>query len=374
MISDPSFTEAHRCHSNSSGALLISFPKLCTLGSNMKCTLVSVKDGEARCPVVPVFSCRIISHSVNGLVCIYKQHEEPYHHLEPSVSPGVLVYNLTSGEHVTLPPTLIFGGSGLNVQSHSLGFDPSTKSYKVLRVWMTDRDCKYEIFTLGSGAWRIIADGDGHSLPVNGLTTKGICLNGTIYWATTRFVDEEEDRVGQNIMIAFDVRDEKFRDVAVPAAAQTRTSITRNMVEIDGHIAILDDEDMVERVSDVITIWTLEDCMNGIWSEKRIVVPEFVIHSIRLPYMKSRPFVTSIHSGEITLIPEWFLAEGYVFHYNLEEESARRELITWSPNNHWGGGTFPSMNRCNISVYKESLISLTQICQTKTPKTNPGVN
>lgn len=43
MISDPSFTEAHRCHSNSSSALLISFPKFCSAGSNMQCTLVSVR-------------------------------------------------------------------------------------------------------------------------------------------------------------------------------------------------------------------------------------------------------------------------------------------------------------------------------------------
>ena len=264
MISDPSFAEAHR--SRSAAALLFSVPGLCSLRS--KCTLVSIKAGEARRPIAPVFSHLIISHSVNGLVCTYESKSYRKPSLSPlfqkpslpPLSPVVIVYNLSTRDRVTLPPT-IYAGAGFYTQFNSLGFDPSTNTYKILRVWVTDGACKYEIFTLGGGgAWRIIEDGP----PVYGLTTKGICLNGTIYWAKTRPVQGEEY---QNIMIAFDVGEEKFRNVPFPTEAPAWKGMTWNKIEIDGHIAILDFHDVVESVGNVMTIdveiggfckWSLE--------------------------------------------------------------------------------------------------------------------
>ena len=161
MISDPSFAEAHR--SRSAAALLFSFPDL---GSRRqrKYTLVSVKNGEARLPLVPEFPCRNISQSVNGLVCMYEQYEKSYRELPPRV----IVFNPSTREYVTLPPT-IFAHSVFCLQCNSLGFDPFTKTYKILREWIIGpRHRKYEIFTVGSGgsAWRIIEDG-----PVYVLTT-----------------------------------------------------------------------------------------------------------------------------------------------------------------------------------------------------------
>ena len=374
MISDPSFVEAHR--SRSADALLFSVPDKSS--RPWKYTLVSVKNGEARRQPAPVlsppeieFSHRHISQAVNGLVCIYEQYEEDYDYTRQIQFPRVLVYNPGTLEHVTLPPPTAFIDVWLwrrSSQSISLGFDPSTNTYKILTELMCGDDRYYEIFTLGGGgAWRIIKDNDR---PVYGLTRKGICVNGTIYWAQSiKLVGGEEMR--QNVMIAFDVGEEKFREVPIPPATRTwwgeGWGRTWNMIEIGGDLAIVDFHEVVESISDVMTMWKLEDSVYGIWSIKTIVLPEFCTSSSRLPYTMRRPFMTSMDGGEITLIPNGLFKDWYIFHCNLEKESGRKEVISRSPEDDWNWKdgpyqSIPGVDSLDISVYKESLISLSEIC------------
>ena len=67
-------------------------------------------------------------------------------------------------------------------------------------------------------------------------------------------------------------------------------------------------------------------------------------------------------TGETTLIPSWFFIDWYVFHHNLKEERARTEVISWSPENDCYG-SFPCIDHCDISVYRESFTSLKEICR-----------
>ena len=338
MISDPSFAEVHR--SRSAASILISVPDMSS--PYMMSSLVSLKDGEARRPIVPVLPFhRNISQSVNGFVCIYQQYD-------PSLR--VLLYNPSTREHVTLPQTAVaVANLGFRFHCITLGFDPSTKTYKILRVWTRGEGFNYEIFTLGGGAWRIIDDG-----PFDGLTRKGICLDGSIYWA--------DNLVMRNSILAFDVGEEKFRSVPTPPGALTWKGIEWDMIEIDGHIAIVDFHDVVESISNVIIMWKFEDPINGVWSQKRIPLPEFCIPK-PLPITGHRPlFVTSIGSGELTLIPGQFFSDWYVFHYNLEDEKARKEVFSRSPENDWNDD-FPLIDFCGLYAYKESVISLREICR-----------
>ncbi|KAJ9707925.1 hypothetical protein PVL29_000139 [Vitis rotundifolia] len=339
MISDPSFVEAHQSRSATATALLISFPAMrCP---DRKRTLFSINEGDAR-PLFG-FSDRNISQSVNGLICIYEQYP-------PKRSPCVRVCNPSTREYVTLPPT-IFLEPGFRSQSNYLGFDPSTKTYKVLRAWKGEFGrSKYEIFTLGSHAWRIIKDG-----PEDALETKGICLNGTIYWT-------KAGPVTQNSVIAFDIGEEKFRCVPVPPASPIWTDYSSSIIQIGGHIAIVDYLELAESISNVMIMWKLEDSVNGVWSQKRLVLPECWILS-RVRYLRLRPFfVTSIDGGEITLIPSWLFRDWYVVHYDLEEEGPRREFVSGLPHDDWDG-SFPSIDCCSVSVYVESVVSLKEICR-----------
>ena len=342
MISDPSFVEAHQ--SRSASALLISFPDM--RDPDRKRTLFCINEGEAH--RIPGFSHWNISQSVNGLICIYGQYS-------PKQSHRVRVCNPSTREHVTLPPP-IFSDPDLFFQCNSLGFDPSTKTYKILRGWMADSwGPKYEIFTLGSDAWRIIKDA-----PEALLDTRGICLNGTIYWTKARAIEIDYSRVVmQNSMIAFHVGEEKFRWVPLPPAAPVWTSDTSSMIQIGGHIVIVDYQEVAKSISDVMIMWKLEDSLNGVWSQKRIMLPECWMQG----YPGLGPFcVTSIDGGEITLIPNHLFRDWYVVHCNLEEESPRREVLSGLPQNDWNV-PYPSIYCSEVSEYAESLVSLKEICR-----------
>ena len=61
------------------------------------------------------------------------------------------------------------------------------------------------------------------------------------------------------------------------------------MVQVGGHIAILDYHKVAESISNDVIIWILEDSVNGIWSQNKIVL------------LNARP--NSIDCGQIILIP-----------------------------------------------------------------------
>ncbi|KAJ9707924.1 hypothetical protein PVL29_000138 [Vitis rotundifolia] len=192
---------------------------------------------------------------------------------------------------------------------------------------------------------------------------QGICLNGAIYWTEARPIETEHLLVVmRNSLIAFDVGEEKFRYVPVPPAASTWKSYTLSMIQIGGHIAIVDYQEVAESISNVMIMWKLEDSVNGVWRQKRIVLPECWIRC-RERYPRLRPFyLTAIEGVEITLIPSWLFRHWYVVHYNLEEESPRRKVVSGLPKIDCNN-SFPYIDCWNISMYVESLVSLKEICR-----------
>ena len=336
MISDPSFVEAHQ--SRSATTLLVS--SFDDRRHDKKRTLYtinpSINEGELRC--LSEFSNWSFSRSVNGLVCIYEQY--------PAKSHRVRLFNPSTREYVNLPPP-IFSGRDSSKQVYNLGFDPSTKTYKILRSWIGNwSDCKYEIFTLGSDSlWRIVKDN-----PNIVLDTKGVCLNGTIYWT--------KDIGFQNstIIMAFNVGEEKFRSVPAPPKDPMLDFKTSRMIQMGGHIAIVDYQEVAGRISNVMILWKLEDSLNGIWSHKRILLPESFMQ--RIPRHTSF-FVTSIDGGEIALIPSELFKDRYVIYYNLEKERTRKEVLSWLFRNMWHSSPYAYCD--DVSVYVESLISLKEI-------------
>ena len=351
MISDPSFIEAHR--SRSATTLLISFPD--THRPRRKHHLFSIRDGEAR----QLSGSRHwnTSQSVNGLICLYEQHDRSF----PKLSFRVTPCNPCTRERVTLPPTR-FSNPDLcfDHQHISLGFDPSTKTYKILKVWFERyNSIMCEILTLGSHAWRIIKDGLEYTLEA-----KGICLNGTIYWADARHISEDYPHfvVMQNRVIAFDVGEEKFRSVPVPPEVPIWDKCMSSIIQIGGHMAIADYQHVATGISTVMLIWKLEDSVSGIWSQKRILLPESWIHR-SVPNPRLCHFcVASSDGGNIILIPSGFFRDFYVLHCNVEEGRLWREAIRRPPQDDWDSRSSIVTSR-QVCEYVESLVSLKEICR-----------
>ena len=191
------------------------------------------------------------------------------------------------------------------------------------------------------------------------LDTKGVCLNGTIYW--TKDIGFEND----TIIMAFTVGDEKFRSVPAPPTDPMWEFKRSRMIQMGGHIAILDYQEEAGRISNVMIIWKLEDSLNGIWSHNRILLPESFMQ--RIPRHTSF-FFTSLDSGEIALIPSKLFKDRYVVYYNLEKERTRKEVLSWLFRNMWHISSSSPYAYCDdLSVYVESLISLKEItCVSRT--------
>lgn len=334
MVSDPWFVDAHR--SRSATTLLISFPEI------RRFNFFCVKDGEVSELSQPPL-CNI-SQSINGLICIYEQYEA----CSRKQLFRVILCNPSTREVVTLPPTS-FPSPNYIQQYISLGYDPSTGTYKILRGWLEIYGAaNYEIFTLGSShAWRIIKDG-----PYDPLESKEICVSGTIYWAP-------QARNG-NSVTAFDVGEEKFRSVAVPPEAPLWDELNTSIIQIDGRMAIVDYQDVGRRISTVMVIWKLEDSVKGVWSQKRILVPECWVERI-LTSPRAPPFcIASGDSGYITLIPNGFFREYFIVHWNIEEGRLWREEINPPSNCHC---RFSIINSRQVREYVKSLLSLKKICR-----------
>ncbi|XP_034685718.1 F-box protein At5g65850-like [Vitis riparia] len=352
MISDPSFVEAHQ--SRSATTLLISFPD--TRRPSGRRHLFSISDGEAR--QLSGFPHWNNSQSVNGLICIYEQIDPS----SPKLSFRVIVCNPSTGERVTLPPTH-FSKAGFSFchQNISLGFDPSTKTYKILRAWWGRFEGPiHEIFTLGSHAWRIIKDD-----PEYALETKGICLNGTIYWAAAFDLSVENSSfvVMKNRVIAFDVGEEKFRSVPVPPEAPIWEKYKSNVIQIGGHMAIASCPEVATGISTAMVVWKLEDSVNGVWSQKRILLPECWIHRPVPNPRFGRFFVASSDGGKIILIPSGFFRDFSLFQCNKEEGCLWREAIHRPPHDDWVSRSLSIVSARQVCEYVESLVSLKEICR-----------
>ena len=167
----------------------------------------------------------------------------------------------------------------------------------------------------------------------------------------------------KNRVIAFDVREEKFRSVPVPPEAPIWDKYKSNIIQIGGHMAIADCPEVVASISTAMVVWKLEDSVNGVWSQKRILLPECWIHRpVPNPRFR-RFFVASSDGGKIILIPSGFFREFSLFQCNIEEGCLWRETIHRPPQDDWVSRSSSIVTSRQVSEYVESLVSLKEICR-----------
>ncbi|KAH7856073.1 hypothetical protein Vadar_032424 [Vaccinium darrowii] len=92
----------------------------------------------------------------------------------------------------------------------------------------------------------------------------GVCLGGVIHWRNFAY---EPLPVDDEVVVTFDLKDERFRVVSLPRGP---TSMPR-LVEVGGYLAACLDSPLYETVEE--ELWILDDYDNWVWVKERIVLP-----------------------------------------------------------------------------------------------------
>lgn len=235
VIEDPSFVELHhfRAKSRAGGCHLVISSGDCDF-ENTSFFSADYGGGLAQ----HLFRCSISDSSdmeapVNGLICGYNRGAK-----------SIFIVNPITKEVISLPPFSLpsFSYSGGYFHSPPLvafGFDPSTKQYKVLHIDRLKKEdthgnleffhCECEVFTLGTQSWRkidVIPPASQFEFGGN-----GICLGGVIHWRN--FSTGESSRPVDEVVVAFDLKDEIFRVISLPRGPSRMPLL----VEVGGHLA-----------------------------------------------------------------------------------------------------------------------------------------
>ncbi|KAF8037459.1 hypothetical protein BT93_B0376 [Corymbia citriodora subsp. variegata] len=114
----------------------------------------------------------------------------------------VFVFNPITREYRRLPTS---GEKKINSHLVGLGFEPSTRKYKVLRTYVKGRRRYFEVTTLGESSWRKL---DVPDCSQAYLVYAPVFWNGAINWIAFK--------EGCDFIISFDVCHEKFRKILFP--------------------------------------------------------------------------------------------------------------------------------------------------------------
>ena len=203
-----------------------------------------------------------------------------------------------------------------------LGYDPIEKQHKALA--MTSQVTKaedHQVLTLGGTdklAWRRIECGIpqyGYPGPHN------ICINGLLYFKAKAKYSSN----GQDIIVCFDVRSEKYNFVKVmkrvvhPAAA---------LVNYNGKLASVISQSPSHYIFDTtrsFEMWVLQDSEKHEWSKHIYILPPLWKH---ISGGQNLYFVGVTGADEIVLCPKSLFREPfYVYYYNLKRGTIRRVEI-----------------------------------------------
>ncbi|PKI53145.1 putative F-box protein At1g20657 [Punica granatum] len=258
----------------------------------------------------PPFTRATISETLNGLIC-FELDDLTY------------LCNLSTGELASLPaarPCFSVCSSTCMPSFSSLGFDPEKREYKIMRTWASMimdefgkiKTC-HKILKLGTGIWNNMESG-----LIDFQLGGSVFLNGAIHYLTL-------DLFGKKIVIAFDVGQEKFREMSLPNAAASSGDRSK-LVIFKGHLALLGSEHLEDE--DSIIVYKLNDYENQLWEEQRIVLPPNW-REARENYQTFH--VTTVSTGELLLMPKVMWEQLFVLLYNPETSSLKRLEILGLP-------------------------------------------
>ncbi|KAH9707661.1 F-box protein [Citrus sinensis] len=226
---------------------------------------------------------------------------------------------------------------------NSFGFDPVSKKYKVLNSWaIPGRDPEYRIFELGTNSWRPLKGGPNY-YPQR----ESVCVDGFVYfrsWVSTH-------KNGRTVLIAFDLHEESFRVIEIPAKALARRSESE-LIVYSGRPAIADHL-LLEDAT--MTIWVLDENDGDYWVQIKVFLPEDYGEEILEEDIDY--FVDCIgRNNELLLVPQTVSDSVYVIHYDVVNRSMRRAEIFGLPEDRFSD---LSSNTFRVINYEENVMSFT---------------
>ncbi|XP_071926338.1 putative F-box protein At1g47790 [Coffea arabica] len=304
MIEDPVFVDAFRVRShNRSASLLIRknhYRKL-NNGGVRKVNdffLVDLKGNSAPLPVPSYLETLTFPYEeVDGTII----KDEPFlHFVEGLVCINNIIWNPTTRKIMDLPPRKLNQNEDTNVVAGSyfwcvsaeyfLGFDYSTREYKVLSIsrtgskinhgrknaWDTTDDQVYaEVLTLGTNSWR----NTNFSLPQDLESDFSVMTNCTINGIIYLVIHRHRYRYAPQsyCLLTFDLSNEKFQLLPIPKGFD----YSDHACEVGERFAL------IEQLSR--TIWILQDSESGKWTEEDFLWPQDWYKN--LSYDDNRPVI-----------------------------------------------------------------------------------
>ncbi|KAA8541108.1 hypothetical protein F0562_025071 [Nyssa sinensis] len=201
ITQESSFVSMHLSISNKGNPLVILQAREREDGFARRLCLLDMESRKVRyIPQIPFEDAELrdlrIMCSLNGMLCM-----APKRAIHP-----VVIYNPITRKYIVLPESEI----NRRVISHQagFGFDPLSKSYKVVRIYDYNNGglhevTKSEIITVGDNSWREIRS----PYKVLGMGSKGpVFCNGTIYW----IINKGHYPYGRAYILTFDMSKEVF--------------------------------------------------------------------------------------------------------------------------------------------------------------------
>ncbi|XP_059450214.1 F-box/kelch-repeat protein At3g23880-like isoform X2 [Corylus avellana] len=197
--------------------------------------------------------------SWNGLICL------KYYH--PSYGYCYTLWNPSIHKAVSLPePNLVSSKSdGILKHSHGFGYDPSTNDVKLVRLAYHEPHIMkvpplVEIYTLNTGCWRAVTS------PAPSYIINERCLsvfvNGASHWVAHTPPNEPTFR---NVIVAFDMGDEVFREIAVPNCFVGKLYLNMTVAVRDGLLCLVPfnergfNEREEEQEKECFYIWVMKE-------------------------------------------------------------------------------------------------------------------
>ncbi|XP_009588991.1 F-box protein At4g19940-like [Nicotiana tomentosiformis] len=235
-------------------------------GRHMKTKLIEIgKELECESRDLGINQLRKIHSSCDGFLLMN----------EPWIAWKLQVINPATKFCLTIPKCP--SGCQHTACSAALGFDSSTKQYKVVHV-MTD-SYGFEIFNLSSGDehWERVSGpwedpNDRPFDPVKFNWKDPVSINGKIlHW----YVDSSE------YIISMQVNEAKFSRTYLPKCGEVIKTNNYSLVELGGFLSFINSDS--ETIMDV---WILEDFQGQVWSKKHRIVAESINYIC--PYKSAR--------------------------------------------------------------------------------------
>ncbi|KAK7262102.1 hypothetical protein RJT34_29662 [Clitoria ternatea] len=147
--------------------------------------------------------------SSNGLLCI------------SNIADDIAIWNPSIRKHRILPSDRLHRpqSSLLAARVFGFGFDSSSNDYKLLNIsYFVDLhnrtfDSRLQLYTMRSDTWTPLP-----SMPyaLCCARTMGVFVSGALHWVVTRKLEPDQP----DLVVAFDLRAEKFREVPLPVSVK----------------------------------------------------------------------------------------------------------------------------------------------------------